>query len=441
MIRKIYEAGVLGLFLLLCGSCQKYETLEPIAGDTYMRVFNTITNCEPGAVFTNTQKDIVNNRTLCLLIDPQQDAGGHFTGADQIGDFLGGRSYYAAPYETVPGDDVSRYYNTEYPGAYRVQTAGIINGLDLSRWERITPGKHRLVILRRMPAGPSGGTYFTVYTLQGRDTAFKTAIDTTLDLNQNTIYTLEVLSKDTKDAAPLKLMVRKESLGTADLSDTSAMYVNFYNYLETSGTPVALDVYYQTEYVINTTSTLIRTPGTGISVTWAQTPPGGSGGQYGYYRVTTPEQLLTTITEKFGLMAPYVKIPMPPVDSFYYTQGSPLGQYRLPFDRPHTVFNFYLPGQSAATGATPYVQLVGNEYYGQQILNAQPGNSNTFGFGSVIPNTTYQTITSARGVSRSSPLVTSFELSNVYQHINQPTNAVRVYQTSMQRPPGAGLIP
>lgn len=429
-MRKIFISVVV---LLLLVGCSKYSKMEPIAGNTYLRVFNTITNYDPRGLHTNTTQDIVLFRTLCILIDPQQDASGRFTGAATTGDFLGTRPWYSGPYETHPNEDIGSYGNTEWPGAYRVQTGGIVNGLDLSRWARVPSGKHRLIVLRRMPSRGIVGysAYFDQFTAAGRDTAFRVAIDTTLQLDEQSIYTMELVSASTTDAFPLRLLLRKETLDKDDLSDTASMYVNFYNYLESSSSPAALDVYYQNEYVVNTTSVTPVLAGDAPK-SWAAAPRSGA---YPYDTIKTPEKLLTTIAEKFSGPVPYAKIAMPPVDSFYYTQGQVLGQYRLAFDRPHLWLKFYLPGQSAATGAKPYTQLLCDEFDGQNVMDVFPQFPLAGTLGSL-----YQTVTSPRGVSKSFPMVTTLTLTSTYSQINKISSGVQIYQASLQRPAPANLI-
>ncbi len=432
-MRKSYRSIFTGCFvLLLLGSCSKYSKVQPIGGDTYLRIFNTITNYDPRQLNGSTQQNFLTFRTLCILIDPTQDGSGRFDGAAMIGDYLGIRPSYSGPYEIHPNNEISNYENTEWPGAYRVQTGGVINGLDLSRWARVPSGKHRLVALRRGGTGVRGsGIYFTQYTPAGRDTAFQTAIDTTLELEQQSIYTMEVVSRSTTDASPLKLLLRKETLAKENFSDSSAMYVNFYNYLETSASPAALDVYYQTEYVVNTFLLLQGT----VALANSSPPSWAQGSSSPYDKVVSPERMLTKITEKFATAAPYVKIPMPPVDSFYYTQGVPLGQYRLAFDRPHTLLKFYLPGQSAATGATPLTQVSCDEYNGQLVMDAFPQYPPLGYLGSL-----YQTVTSPRGASRSIPLVSTLTLTTIYTQLNKASNGVQIYQSSLQRPAPADLL-
>jgi hypothetical protein len=406
---------------MLAAGCQKYDTLQPLSGAANIRIFNNI---------QNYAQTIANSKVLCVLVDPKEDASGHLGNALVTSDFMERRAIYAAPYETYPGDEIANYYNMEYPGAIRVHTGGVINGLDLGRWAQIASGSHRIVIMHRAVGGYANRDYFINMTPAAKDTVCRVAVDTTVMLEEGGIYTLEILNQSMTDAQPLQLRMRRETLDRQPFAADS-MYVNFYNYLQSPGTPAALDVYYQMDYVTVTNVPLRFDNKTGVSVAISYSPIPSIGAGPQYTGIRTPEQKLTTITEKFAASAPYIAIPMPPVDSFYYKSGQGLGQFRLPMDQPHTILNFYLPGQSAATGAQPYLQRIGNAYYAKWITNINTLDNLRVSEGDAMP--LYQVVT-LDGATKAYPMITTIMLMNQMTTINQPSGKPTLFQTGLQRP-------
>jgi len=424
MKQHTYMGYLVVLICILACSCQKYDTLQPISGAACIRLFNNIVNYKTSG---SDVWSVTNTRVLCVLVDPKQEADGSLGNALMAVDFLSGRALYAAPYETHPNEDISTNFNIEYPGAVRTRTGGVINGLDLSRWTQIAPGSHRVVIMRRQVAGSAGHMYFKDMTPAIKDTACLVAIDTTITFDEGGVYTLEILNQSMADALPLQLRIRRESLDRQRFAADS-LYVNFYNYMQAPGTPSVLDVYYQTDYVTVTDQPLRSEPGSqGVPISYSPQANNGSGLEYTGIR--TPEQKLTTITEKFAATASYIAIPMPPADSFYYSYGPGVGLFRVPMDQPHIILNFYLAGQSAATGARPYLQMPGNEYYGKWSVNTNNVNSiHTSGFMPLYQVATMQGITSVM------PLINTITLMNGVSDINKPVSTVTAFQSAVQRP-------
>lgn len=421
MKQRTYIGCLAVLLCVLAGSCQKYDTLQPISGAANIRLFNNI---------QNYAQSITNSKILCVLIDPKEDAGGHLGNAGVTSDFMERRAIYAAPYETYPGDDISQAFNLEYPGAIRTRTGGVINGLDLGRWAQLPSGSHRIVIMRRAIGGYANRDYFINMTPAAKDTVCRVVIDTTITLEEGGVYTLEVGNQSMTDAQPLQLRMRRERLDRQPFA-TDSMYVNFYNYLQLASAPAALDVYYQMDYVTVTNGPLRFDGRSGISVAVSYSPIPSIGAGPQYTGIRTPEQKLTTLTEKFAASAPYIAIPMPPVDSFYYTSGQALGQFRLPVDRPHTILNFYPAGQSAATGAQPYLQRISDEYNAKWITNINTLDPLRVNEVDAMP--LYQVVT-LEGVVKAYPMITTITLMNQTSNVNQPVSKPTLFQTSLQRP-------
>ncbi len=427
--------------VLLSGGCQKYETLSPVKPPAYLRVFNSITNYDKGDL---QRINIRTGRVLTVLIDPVVSDARHIPQtAATIGDFIYSRAFYAAPYETRPN---VQFANTEYPGSYPVRVAGNINNLDLSRWAQVTSGDHRVMILKRSVAGANNKRYFDNFPADQRDSAFVVALDTTLHFTEGEVYTLEVGNRSAYDATQLQGYLRQENF-TREHFDTGKVYVNFYNMLTDPSAPSALDVYVHMQYIDNCVGPLKTLGSGGLSSrpwTYSQDLPTDPNG--GFLPYNTPETLLTKISGKFAVSSPYVALPMPPLDSFYYHEGPAFGQFRLPFDRPKYVLSFYRPGQSAATGSAPYAELLADEFNAPVLNNTSEDLqwaywSLTQPMDPDVPyiSSLYQTVT-YNNASRVFPLVSTIELLNTYSGLNAPTALVKAFQISLQRPYEASFI-
>jgi hypothetical protein len=288
--------------------------------------------------------------------------------------------------------------------------------------------------MRRLRQSYGVNESFRDFSPVARDTVFRLALDTTVDLQAQKVYTLDVLSASTTDPGPLRLLVRQEALDTDVLGDTTKMYVNFYNYLESANAPDNLDIYYQWQYVVNTLDPLLSAPITGTPITYSRAAYLNDTSGF----IKTTETFLTTVKGRFGTTPPaYSTIQMTPLDSFYYNAGPALGQYRLAFDRPRLLLNCYLPGQSVATGAKPYTTINCSEYNNYSALNTSPD------FSSVSPgwiSALYQTVIKDN-VAHPFALVNSIFLASLYSAPNTiRANTVMSLQVSVQHPFGPGFI-
>lgn len=432
-ISPLYVACLCLLAGLAAVGCKKYDVIQPVAPATYLRVFNCNNN------YDINNSDLSVSGAFTLLIDPVTGPQAIPSSAAITGDFLYFRPFYAAAYETRPN---LQYLNLEYPGSYPVPVGGVMNGLDLSRWARIPAGTHRIMMMRRRGTqGYREPFYFENSTAAGRDTTFLVVMDTTLNLSENEAYTLEIYNKDPYDTKKLQWYVRKESFLHQQF-DTSKVYVNFYNMMTAPSTPDALDVYVHMRYVQNCIGPLVtRDRGFSAQEVTYSFAPGGLP-QQGYISYDTPDTLLTKISTRFATEAPYVALPMPALDSFYYQTGPAIGQYRLPLDRPKYVFEFYRAGQSPATGAKPYTEMVADEFNVEALSNSSELIEPTFFFLTAASppdpyapfiSSLYQTVTRNK-VTRSFPLVTTIEMMNAYKGLNTPYAAVKAFQISLQRP-------
>jgi hypothetical protein len=201
------------LLTLLSGagmSCRKTD-FGGIGSPAYLRVFNCL-----DYKVTLGNKDAP-QPFLVMLIDPVTDADGIPESAAITGDFLDKRNVWAMPYPDAVNTTV---WQTEYPGNLKVLAAPILNGYDLSSWAQVPSGKHHIVFRTRPH---SDVPYFQLdKSLRGT-----TIADTSVDLQTNEVYTLEVLKLDYATNKP-GLYLRNETFVKQPLSD-SMVYVNFYN--------------------------------------------------------------------------------------------------------------------------------------------------------------------------------------------------------------------
>src|SRR6186713_2681244 len=132
----LFLAGI----IILLASCSKTSSnYNTIANPAYFRVFNSLTY-DP-SIPTKDQP----HPFLTMIIDPEFDKSGEVTGGKVVGDFLDRRGPFAAPFPVGNPD----YKNKEYPGNSKVLVGPILNGINLSSWAQIPPGKHRMVFYVR----------------------------------------------------------------------------------------------------------------------------------------------------------------------------------------------------------------------------------------------------------------------------------------------------
>jgi len=206
----LFLAGI----IILLASCSKTSSnYNTIANPAYFRVFNSLTY-DP-SIPTKDQP----HPFLTMIIDPEFDKSGEVTGGKVVGDFLDRRGPFAAPFPVGNPD----YKNKEYPGNSKVLVGPILNGINLSSWAQIPPGKHRMVFYVR----PVNSTPFFDLNYRDRQTIM---VDSTVDLSSGEVYTMEVLQKSTSEHPPIpvELYVRTEQFTKTPFNDT-LLYVNFYN--------------------------------------------------------------------------------------------------------------------------------------------------------------------------------------------------------------------
>lgn len=210
-MKALLYIGLLGALLMT--GCRKF-TYNTISKPAYFRFFNSL-----NYALTANNKDEP-EPYITMVVDPTYDANGVVTGGAVVGDFLDRRLAYAPPYPANAGN--TSLDNYEYPGSEKVLAGPILNGFDLSSWAQITSGSHRFVFFSR----PVSLTPF--FQLAAAERKF-TFADTTVNLADGQVYTMELLTHDVS-SNPLKIefYMRKESFITQSF-DSSRCYVNFYN--------------------------------------------------------------------------------------------------------------------------------------------------------------------------------------------------------------------
>lgn len=206
--RVIY---ILVLLTLLGGtSCRKTEFAE-VNSPAYLRVFNSLEY-----VVTLDNKELP-QPFLTMLIDPVFDEQGIPVSAAITGDFLDKRDGWARPYPDAANTNI---YQKEYPGTAKVVAAPVLNGYDLSSWAQIPSGSHRVMFISR----PLNTVPF--YELNN-DLKKQVIVDTTIDLTQGEVYTMNVIQKS-YTAQNAGVYLRNETFVKRSFSD-SLVYINFYN--------------------------------------------------------------------------------------------------------------------------------------------------------------------------------------------------------------------
>lgn len=210
-MKALLYTSLLGVLLMT--GCRKF-TYNTISKPAYFRFFNSL-----NYALTASNKDEP-EPYVTMVVDPTYDADGVVTGGAVVGDFLDRRLAYAPPYPAGAGN--TSLDNYEYPGSEKVLAGPILNGFDLSSWAQIASGKHRFVFYSR----PVSQTPFFQLAAAQRKFTFA---DTTVDLADGQVYTMELLTRDVF-SNPLKIefYMRQESFPTQSF-DSSRCYVNFYN--------------------------------------------------------------------------------------------------------------------------------------------------------------------------------------------------------------------
>lgn len=314
-------------FLLLLGlglaGCKKYALAPLVKDPAYIRVFNNL----------SSTIDALHNQQatpfLTFLMDPKTDGAGVPNDASIIGDYLGTRQGFSLSYpineaNSSTGNGTLANFgnpatvnltpvNYEYPGNAHVQTAPVINGLDLSAWASIPSGKHRIMFIVRPQSNPG----FKDLSVTQRSDIL---LDTTVNFEKGEVYTLEVVSRDL-DNNKYGLYIRQEQF-IHQAFDTTKLYVGFTNL---SGKPTSDMLNGVTKYIgdkINVTATYsvyndaASAGGNGTSATALYQP-------YPGYNST----VLTSLTTKMDPVIDYQPLPFLPQDSFFY-QGL-LRQYAI----------------------------------------------------------------------------------------------------------------
>lgn len=207
----LYYTGLFALLLLT--GCRKF-TYNTIGSPAYFRFFNSLNYTITAATKDQPQP------YLTMVVDPIFDATGIVTGGTVVGDFLDKRLPYAPPYPANAGN--TSVDNYEYPGSQKVLSGPILNGFDLSSWAQIASGKHRFAFFSR----PLSTTPFFQLVSNERTSVFA---DTTVDLAEGEVYTMELLQRDvTSSPVKIDFYMRQEQFTKLPFDD-SLCYLNFYN--------------------------------------------------------------------------------------------------------------------------------------------------------------------------------------------------------------------
>ena len=293
---------------LLMVSCNKYSTAPDIAGASYLRVFNDI----PYTLSLINTAQVVPFFTL--IIDPEFNGAGVPTGGKVIGDYLGSRQPFNTSTSSNEGNalgtslDTTVKYNInyEYPGNAHVLTAPSINGLDLSAWAQVPSGKHRIVFIAR----PEN---YTDFSLLSDTIKKKVIIDTTIDLQQGEVYTMESVLQDV-DATKYGVYLRKEDF-THSSFDMNRNYISFFNLSGRNSSASNLGISPSSGYFYDTMNVTY----TCYSVNTGQV------GTSGYVSSPLPEYnnlALTSLKSRMPASAPYFPLPVLPLSDFFDLQGN-----------------------------------------------------------------------------------------------------------------------
>jgi|GEM_PF-2646650 len=305
-------------FLLLFGlgmaGCKKYALAPLVKDPAYIRVFNNLTSTI----------DALHNQQatpfLTFLMDPKTDAAGVPNDADIIGDYLGTRQTFSLSYpineaNSSTGNGTLANFdhpamvnltpvNYEYPGNAHVQTAPVINGLDLSAWASIPSGKHRIMFIVRPQSNPA----FKDLSETQRGSIL---VDTTVNFEKGEVYTLEVVSRDL-DNSKYGVYIRHEQF-IHQAFDPGKLYVGFVNL---SGKETIDMLHGLSKYVgdkVNVTGT--------YNIYNDAASAGGNGNSPGAVYDPYPgynNTILSTLTTKMDTTIDYQPLPFLSQDTFFY---------------------------------------------------------------------------------------------------------------------------
>jgi hypothetical protein len=388
---------VLVLLLIFTG-CTKVD-YNSVPSPSYLRVFNSLN-------YTTT---IANKDQpppfLTMVIDPTYDSASHVvTGGSVVGDFLDARLGYAPPAPNNAGS--TSLINNEYPGNAKVLTAPILNGFDLSSWAEIISGKHRFVFYSR----PRNQTAFFQLPAASRTVVLA---DSTINMIQGEIYTMEVLQPDAYNSHT-QLYIRQEQFQHQAFAD-SLLYVNFYNLSSANYMSYAVAAALDAPNAYNNTRVIRDTMNVYYSLFQPDNINGPAGNNYipGYKNI----YLTSLIRSLQPSIAPYFSIPLFAAAD---TTGGILSQewelftflspaYQMP-DNPFS-------SQTAITGSFSTLQCTDSYYW---LARQNGGSFGTGGMGET-PNLA---ITTASGKYHAR----SFATVSTVEYINS-----QVYVMSVQR--------
>jgi hypothetical protein len=220
-----------------------------------------------------------------------------------------------------------------------VLTAPSINGLDLSAWAQVASGKHRVLFIVRPQ------NYIDFSSLS--DTIKrKIVIDTTVDLQQGEVYTMEAVLQDV-DASKYGIYLRQESFIHQSF-DANKNYISFFNLSGKKSAMSNLTVSPSSGYFYDTMS---------VYYSYYQVPiySNSTGGTSNVGVATVMPAYnnvaLTTLTGRMLPDAPYYPLPVLPMSDFYDNNGI-LRTYGLNTGTmPYFVFNFLASGNNINDGS------------------------------------------------------------------------------------------
>src|ERR1700761_4508568 len=196
-IKKMVMLSFAAVFL---ASCYKYKSAPQVASPAYIRVFNSLPYTVD-ALHAGQAAPV-----LCFLMDPTNDSSGVASGGSVVGDWLQTRELFSLSYAAdagtalnaqatisqvnagLPTQNVTNA-NYEYPGKMHVLTAPAMNGIDMSAWAQVPSGKHRILFVTR----PEDDRPFATLPSSLRSDVI---IDTTVDLQEGEVYTMNALLTD-----------------------------------------------------------------------------------------------------------------------------------------------------------------------------------------------------------------------------------------------------
>lgn len=338
------KMNMLLLCALLAVACKKYAPAPDISGAAYLRIFNDI----PFTLTLANKEQVVPFFTV--IIDPDINAAGVPTGGKVVGDYLGSRQPFNTSTSSNEGNalgtslDTTIKYNInyEYPGNAHVLTAPSINGLDLSAWAQVSSGKHRVLFITR----PKN---YIDYAFLSDTIKKKIVIDTTIDLQEGEVYTMEAVLQDV-DAVKYGIYLRQENF-THQAFDANKNYVSFYNLSGKKSVLASLPISPSSGYFYDTMSVYYTyytvTPG-------FITSPGNTTTPYSSPIPAYSGLALTTLDTRMPGSASWYPLPVLPLSYFYDLQGN-LRTYNdvggVSGTMPYFVFSFLALGNNVVDGS------------------------------------------------------------------------------------------